>query len=138
MHTSSPRGTCSVGIRIINPSPSYFLTMATWTLPTTRIHSSNIPSTCTPTRTCTDTRLGTNALQSLESLKAYYFTCAICLETLSDTHVTPDCLHRFCGDCIKESLRKCNNQCPTCTCRAAIPTQRSLRPDKLYGNLVSM
>ena len=34
------------------------------------------------------------------------FKCAICLEKLSDPHLLPDCCHRFCGPCIKESIAK--------------------------------
>ena len=63
------------------------------------------------------------------------FECSICLEHLTNTHISPECLHRFCGDCIKESLRKCNNQCPSC--RVHIPTKRTLRKDKQFDNIVS-
>ena len=63
------------------------------------------------------------------------FECSICLKHLTHAHISPECLHRFCGDCIKESLRKCNNECPTC--RVHIPTKRTLRKDKQFDNIVS-
>jgi len=63
------------------------------------------------------------------------FECSICLEHLTNTHISPECLHRFCGDCIKESLRKCNNECPSC--RVRIPTKRTLRKDTQFDNIVS-
>lgn len=62
--------------------------------------------------------------------------CPICLDKLEDTHVIPQCQHRFCGPCIKECLRKCNTECPSC--RVHVPTRRSLRPDKVFDSLVSI
>lgn len=62
--------------------------------------------------------------------------CPICLDTLTDTHIVPSCQHRFCGDCIKQSLSKCNNQCPSC--RIHIPTRRSLRADPIFDAVVSI
>ena len=61
--------------------------------------------------------------------------CPICLSIIDNTHVVPDCGHRFCGDCIKKSLRTCKNECPSC--RAPIKTKRSLRQDDLFDHLVS-
>eukprot|EP01083_Nonionella_stella_P134444 409055_1 len=55
------------------------------------------------------------------------FECSICLETITDTHVFPGCHHTFCGPCIKDSIRKCRNECPEC--RTPIITQRYLQRD---------
>ncbi len=60
--------------------------------------------------------------------------CPVCLEFMEDTHVSPDCLHRFCGNCIKSSIRKCKHECPTC--RIHIPTKRSVRVDREFDALV--
>ena len=46
------------------------------------------------------------ALKELTFLTDETAKCQICLETISDAHVIPGCLHRFCGVCIKESLQK--------------------------------
>ncbi len=61
--------------------------------------------------------------------------CQICLGPMEDTHISPDCLHRFCGNCFKESLRKCGTECPMC--RTYLSTKRSLRQDRDYDILVS-
>lgn len=61
--------------------------------------------------------------------------CPICLSVIENTHVVPNCGHRFCGDCIKKSLRTCNNECPSC--RIPVKTKRSLREDDLFDHLVS-
>mmetsp|Transcript_23270 Transcript_23270/g.35387 ORF Transcript_23270/g.35387 Transcript_23270/m.35387 type:complete len:975 (+) Transcript_23270:109-3033(+) len=61
--------------------------------------------------------------------------CPICLDKLKDTHIIPQCQHRFCGPCIKESLRKCNTECPSC--RVHVPTRRSLRPDNVFDSLIT-
>ncbi|CAK5022483.1 unnamed protein product [Meloidogyne enterolobii] len=53
-------------------------------------------------------------------------TCPICLDLLRNTSVT-ECLHRFCADCIKNSIYKTNRQCPTC--RRKIVSKRNLRSD---------
>ena len=74
----------------------------------------------------------------LEYLKKFLdeeFVCPICLEFCTDTHINPDCNHRFCGKCIKESLRKCNKECPSC--RVPIPTHRTCRGDPQFDRLVS-
>jgi len=69
----------------------------------------------------------------LEALKRT-FDCCICLDTIDDAYVVPDCQHRFCGKCIKESLRKCRNECPEC--RTEIRTKRHLRRDGKFNDLV--
>lgn len=62
--------------------------------------------------------------------------CPICLESQSEPYVVPDCLHRFCKECIETSLRKCKNECPQC--RIFVSTRRGLRPDKKYEVFVSL
>jgi len=63
--------------------------------------------------------------------------CPVCLEHLTDTHVHPECLHRLCGNCIEESLRNCNKECPTRSCRIKLPQQSALRKDKQFDHIVS-
>jgi hypothetical protein len=75
------------------------------------------------------------ALSTLTSLFDNNFECSICLDTFSDPHVIPECLHRFCGACVKESIRKCGAECPTC--RARITTKRGLRKDNEFQDMVS-
>jgi len=84
-----------------------------------------------------------SAQQAIELLKALVrdgFECPVYLYNCTDTHINPECLHRFCGDCInKKSHRKCNRECPasaSCT-RAHIPTKRTLRKDSKFVNIVS-
>jgi len=55
-----------------------------------------------------------SVLASLKKLRQEGFECLVCLEPCTDTLINPECNHRFCGKCIKESLRKCNHECPTC------------------------
>jgi hypothetical protein len=85
-----------------------------------------------PTSNCI--QLATEVVESFGSL-AQHLNCAICLEIMTDCYVVPECLHRFCGACIKKSIRTCKNQCPTC--RASVSTQRSLRIDSRFNDLVS-
>ena len=70
---------------------------------------------------------------SIQSLSSF-IECPICFETMVETHVSPECQHRLCGNCFKESLRKCNNECPQC--RVGIPTRRHLRPDGAFDELI--
>ena len=74
-------------------------------------------------------------LAALNTLATEY-ECPICLDALTDTHINPECRHRFCGDCIKESLRRCNNECPSC--RVHIPTKRTMRKDTQFDKIVSV
>ena len=78
----------------------------------------------------------TSVMDLLKDLVRDDFQCPVCLDTFADTHVNPECLHRFCGDCIKESLTRCKNECPAC--RVHIPTKRTLRKDKQFDNIVSV
>jgi len=76
------------------------------------------------------------ALSTLASLGDNNFECSICLDTLYDPHVISECLHRFCGACcVKESIRKCIAECPTC--RTRITLKRGLRNDKYLQDIVS-
>ena len=74
-------------------------------------------------------------LASLKKFRDEEFECAICLEPCTNTLVNPECNHRFCGKCIKESLHKCNHECPTC--RVPIPTYRTCRGDPQFDHFVS-
>ena len=76
-----------------------------------------------------------SALSKLTPLVDNHFECGICLDSYSDPHVIPECLHRFCGACVKESIRKCGAKCPKC--RARITTKRGLRKDKKLQEMVS-
>ena len=76
-----------------------------------------------------------SVLAALKKFREEAFECAICLETCTDTLVNPECNHRFCGKCIKESLHKCNHECPTC--RVHIPTYRTCRRDPQFDHIVS-
>jgi len=60
--------------------------------------------------------------------------CSICLETYTDPHVLPECMHRFCKACVKNALRKCGNECPIC--RTRVTTSRDLRRDEQTQNVV--
>ena len=75
------------------------------------------------------------ALTTLTSLVDNSFECYICLDTYSDPYVIPECLHRFCGACVKESVRTCGPECPTC--RARITSRRDLRKDTEMQSMVS-
>uniref|UniRef100_A0A0K0CX97 RING-type E3 ubiquitin transferase n=1 Tax=Angiostrongylus cantonensis TaxID=6313 RepID=A0A0K0CX97_ANGCA len=41
-------------------------------------------------------------------------SCPICLDLLTQTMTTKECLHRFCADCITTALFRGNKECPTC------------------------
>ena len=93
------------------------------------------PSTKTTTTTTakTSSHILEEVSTSIQSLSSF-IECPICFETMVETHVSPECQHRFCGNCFKESLRKCNNECPQC--RVGIPTRRHLRPDGAFDELI--
>lgn len=61
--------------------------------------------------------------------------CPICLDLLTSTMTTKECLHRFCLDCITTALMRGNKECPTC--RKKIVSKRSLRPDPNFDNLIN-
>lgn len=60
--------------------------------------------------------------------------CPICLDMLTSTMTTKECLHRFCHDCIITALRAGNKECPTC--RKKLISKRSLRPDPNFDSLI--
>lgn len=62
--------------------------------------------------------------------------CNICLEKLQNPCILPDCLHRFCQDCLKSCIHLCSNKCPAC--RQRITNRREgLHQDKPFHRLVS-
>merc|ERR1712156_1047792 len=77
-----------------------------------------------------DTEIAVSA-RSLQS----ELTCPICLDMLTNTMTTKECLHRFCAECIVTALRAGNKECPTC--RKKLISKRSLRPDPNFDQLVS-
>lgn len=61
--------------------------------------------------------------------------CPICLDMLTNTMTTKECLHRFCSQCIVTALRNSNKECPTC--RKKLVSKRSLRPDPNFDQLIA-
>ena len=70
---------------------------------------------------------------NVEELNAE-LTCPVCLSIMNNTHTTPKCLHRFCLECIKTSIRLCKNECPSC--RVHLPSHRYLREDDNFNQLI--
>eukprot|EP00049_Salpingoeca_infusionum_P002893 m.61076 g.61076 ORF g.61076 m.61076 type:complete len:290 (+) comp11846_c0_seq2:75-944(+) len=68
--------------------------------------------------------------RSLDAL----LVCPICLDLMEATSTT-SCLHRFCTACITNSIGHGNKECPTC--RAALPSRRSLRPDPNFDRIIA-
>ncbi|CAJ0953016.1 unnamed protein product, partial [Mesorhabditis belari] len=60
--------------------------------------------------------------------------CPICLDLLTNTMTTKECLHRFCQECITTALQRGNKECPTC--RKKLVSRRSLRPDPNFDRLI--
>ncbi len=79
------------------------------------------------------TGAGMEIAVSARSLQAE-LTCPICLDMLTQTMTTKECLHRFCAECIVTALRSGNKECPTC--RKKLVSKRSLRPDPNFDQLV--
>ena len=76
-----------------------------------------------------------SVLASLKKFREEEFECPVWLEPLcTDTLINPESNHRFCGKCIKESLRKCNHECPTC--RVHIPSYRTCRRDPQFDHIL--
>uniref|UniRef100_F1L1E4 RING-type E3 ubiquitin transferase n=1 Tax=Ascaris suum TaxID=6253 RepID=F1L1E4_ASCSU len=61
--------------------------------------------------------------------------CPICLDLLTTTMTTKECLHRFCSECITTALLRGNKECPTC--RKKLVSKRSLRPDPNFDALIN-
>ncbi|EGD83132.1 ring finger protein 1 [Salpingoeca rosetta] len=59
--------------------------------------------------------------------------CPICLNLIEETMAT-ECMHRFCGECIKRSLRHSKKECPTC--RKPCASKRVLRRDPNFDELI--
>lgn len=85
----------------------------------------------TPQEAITD---NTEIAVSPKSLQSE-LTCPICLDMLTTTMTTKECLHRFCAECIITALRSGNKECPTC--RKKLVSKRSLRHDPNFDMLVA-
>jgi len=85
----------------------------------------------TPQEAITDS---TEIAVSPKSLQSE-LTCPICLDMLTTTMTTKECLHRFCAECIITALRSGNKECPTC--RKKLVSKRSLRHDPNFDQLVA-
>jgi hypothetical protein len=83
-----------------------------------------------------DRSLLLSAITPLQSIVRDEFKCPVCLNACQDPYVVPECLHRFCGDCIGQSIRKCGTRCPEC--RTHIIAKRHLRPDTQFAKIVSL
>lgn len=98
-------------------------------------------ATSTSTTSQTETEAGTKVSKirqivgTLMQSNSSNVNCQICFEPLQDTHISPDCLHRFCGSCFKKSIWHGNSECPQCRC--PLSSRRTLRQDKEYDTLVS-
>ena len=73
-------------------------------------------------------------LVSVEALRGD-MSCPICLSILNNTAMTLECSHRFCKQCIEQSLRMSSNDCPTC--REKVATRRSLREDTRLNSMIA-
>ena len=62
--------------------------------------------------------------------------CPICMDTLTDTTVVMECLHRFCNLCIETCLRASKLECPTC--RIRVPSRRFLRRDHRFDEILAL
>uniref|UniRef100_A0A7S3Q360 RING-type E3 ubiquitin transferase n=1 Tax=Chaetoceros debilis TaxID=122233 RepID=A0A7S3Q360_9STRA len=78
------------------------------------------------------------ALKELTFLTDETAKCQICLETISDAHIIPGCLHRFCGGCIKESLQKNGNECTECGGKVHVLTKNYLRKDVKFDTFIKV
>ncbi|VDN05913.1 unnamed protein product [Thelazia callipaeda] len=76
----------------------------------------------------TEIRISTRMLSS-------ELCCPICLDLLTTTMTTKECLHRFCSECITTALLRGNKECPTC--RKKLVSKRSLRPDSNFDALIN-
>lgn len=73
-------------------------------------------------------------LESLRAVADMNFVCAICFESCTDPHKFTQCLHQFCGKCIRDSIAKWQKRCPIC--KTNIISRRDLRQDSKLGNTV--
>ena len=92
---------CSLARGVVLPTVQYILNKFTVvSFKATRTHCSNMTAPIKHDHLAL-------ALSVLTSLVDNNFECSICLDTFTDPHVIPECLHRFCSACVKESIRKC-------------------------------
>ena len=76
-----------------------------------------------------------SAIESLNTLVTENFHCSICFDNCTDARVVPECLHRFCGNCIEEGLVKCGNECSSFG--SHVTGKEDLRVDAQFDNIVS-
>ena len=76
----------------------------------------------------------TNIVEISHTSISKEFQCGVCLGLMEDTHITIDCLHRFCKVCIETALRQQNSKCPQC--RHPIPSKRSTRADTAFDDFI--
>lgn len=60
--------------------------------------------------------------------------CRVCLGIIRRCWTVMECLHRFCQDCIEQSLRYGKKECPSC--RVSCPSRRNLRSDPMFDMLI--
>jgi|AntRauTorckE5430_2_1112549.scaffolds.fasta_scaffold00279_11 hypothetical protein len=89
-----------------------------------------------PSMISLDRILFLSAITPLQSIVRGEFKYPVCLDTCQDPYVVLECLHRFCGECIGQSIRKCGTRCPEC--RTHIIAKRHLRPDNLFKKIISL
>ena len=60
--------------------------------------------------------------------------CSICFNTMRNPYILPTCSHRFCGKCIKKSIRTNGKKCPMCREYACLKT---IREDQFLREIIS-
>lgn len=59
--------------------------------------------------------------------------CPICLDILSQTRAAPECLHRFCKNCIEKIVKK---ECPVCR-KKLPPNVKTFKEDPKFDQLIA-
>ncbi|GFH44577.1 hypothetical protein CTEN210_01051 [Chaetoceros tenuissimus] len=85
---------------------------------------------------CQDDEVEKDDLNVIHTIKKEVLVCPICLDTLENPQINPDCCHRYCDHCIKSSLEKSGKHCPLC--RTIITSRRSLRKDDVLDKILGM
>lgn len=85
---------------------------------------------------CKDDEVEKDDLNVIHTIKKEVLVCPICLDTLENPQINPDCCHRYCDHCIKSSLEKSGKHCPLC--RTIITSRRSLRKDDVLDKILGM
>lgn len=85
---------------------------------------------------CKDEEVEKDDLNVIHTIKKEVLVCPICLDTLENPQINPDCCHRYCDHCIKSSLEKSGKHCPLC--RTIITSRRSLRKDDVVDKILGM